>query len=103
MLQYLKMTKRRTKKDKIIAQLRRQLKTNNKDTFPRPDVLAVEESVVDRVETQQEKDIESYTARQESYSLFSYDSALIRKDLLRTLLWASVAFGIEIGLYIIWR
>jgi hypothetical protein len=97
------MAKRRTKKDKIIAQLRRQVKTKTKEALSKPAVSAVEESAVNRVETQQEKGMETSTGRQESYSLFSYDPALIRRDLLRTLLWASVAFGIEIGLYIIWR
>jgi hypothetical protein len=95
------MAKRRTKKDKIIAQLRREVRTR----VPTADLttLKAEESDNLQVEAKQAKVTKSSSAAKESYSLFSYDPMLIRKDLLRTLVWASIAFLIEIGLYIMWR
>lgn len=89
------MAKRRTRKDKIIAQLRRQV--GNK-TSPTPGESESKQKAI------QQKQIRSNEAlRQDFVSLFSYDPTFIRKDLVRTVIWASVAFGIEIGLYLLWR
>lgn len=91
------MTRRRTKKDKIIAQLRRQV--NNKASVVDLTTSVDEESSEDR-EKPRVKVNKSPSLQKSSSSLFSYDPAFIRKDLIRTVILASIAFGIEIGLYI---
>lgn len=96
-----KMAKRRTKKDKIIAQLRRQV--HNKVPFSDSSVSVVEQISKNQPSPKIKINQESNSLKPGYSSLFSYDPAFIRKDLVRTLIWASLAFGIEIGLYFLQR
>lgn len=89
------MAKRRTKKNKIIAQLRRQMvskvKQETQETYQYRPAQAKHPFKVNPTSMKQ--------SRETFDSLFAYDPKLIRKDLLRTVLFACLAFAIEFGIY----
>ena len=93
------MGQRRTRKDKIIAQLRRKVRNvpalNNTTEF--------EPISVGVPAPQKASEPKPTPSLQGFLSLFSYDPLLIRKDLLKTLRWAFFAFLLEIGLYFFLR
>lgn len=95
------MGKRRTKKDKIIAQLRRQVIQEQLGT--KVNEVKLDDTEEKRV-VKKKKILTSAAANiSDLNSLFSYDPVLIKKDLLRTVVFAGFAFIIEFGLYILWR
>lgn len=76
------MARRRTRKDKIISDLRRRVQTETR-TDERP--------------------TDSRSLPEAEEAPLSYDPSLIRKDLTRTALWAVGAFAVEILLYFFLR
>lgn len=90
------MAKRRTKKDKIIARLRRQAKIRKKSQELKKQRKAPKTGSANlkktKKRTAKEADVPS--------DLFSYNPKLIARDLKRTLFWSLIAFAIEIGLYL---
>lgn len=76
--------KRRTKQQKIIARLKRQLKQKS--------ALKVEEKKIEKI-------IEKRASRSNKTQLFSYDPNLIKKDLIKTtalsLLFLAIIFLIQ--------
>ena len=93
------MGQRRTRKDKIIAQLRRKVRS----VPALSDTVEIESMSVGMPEPQQASEPKPTPSLQGFLSLFSYDPLLIRKDLLKTLRWAFLAFMLEIGLYFFLR
>jgi hypothetical protein len=92
------MSKRRTKKDKIIAQLRRQVTTPSESI--QSDASAEEykytpEKILKKENLQIKKN-QDY----DSASLFSYDPSLIKADILRTVIFSAIAFSIEIVFFL---
>ncbi len=95
------MAKRRTKKDKIIAQLRREV-TNRKQNAEVE--YSLEGASKDDSKTSSGKTLKKiYSKTYDLGSLFSYDSRLIRSDLVKTSILSLIAFAIIIGLSIAWR
>lgn len=94
------MAKRRTKKDKLIAQLRRQV---NQQQYETPEDVFSYEPEMKKGKRKQKRIEELKKSNSAISSLFSYDPTLIRKDLLRTVVLSALAFAIEFGLYFIWR
>lgn len=89
------MAKRRTRRDKIIASLRRQIRQGDKSDVATSSLL---------VDSPQKTQVPGQMPNlADEASLFNYDQALIRKDLTRTLIWAGMAFGLELGLYFLLR
>ena len=81
------MGNRRTRKEKIIAQLRRAIRENP----PLPEVSQDRGFVLESLTREP-----TAPATQGNLSpLLSYDPSLLRKDLLRTLLLSVLSFGIE--------
>ncbi|MCH7951279.1 hypothetical protein IH980_00890 [Patescibacteria group bacterium] len=95
------MAKWRTRKDKIIAQLRRQAREQSSKRTSASS--RTRSSSRDQFLAQQRKTLRSDSSQTDFLSLFSYDPRLIRKDLVRTAIWASMAFSVEIGLYFFLR
>ena len=91
------MARRRTRKDKIIAQLRRQV-SPSKET---DNSSSNSEEITYNFEKipQEIKSPDRSEENEDKASLFSYDPSLIRKDLLKTAIFAAIAFSIEIFLY----
>ena len=96
--------KRRTKSDKIIAQLRRQLDQSQprseQDTpvptsAPRPSHTKQPEAFSYSEVVQKKKNVTHEKTRIE----LPYDTKLIRKDLRKTLILSTLAFSLELVLY----
>lgn len=92
------MAKRRTKKDKIIAQLRREVQTNSYDS---ESVYSFDKSFSNKKTSKSQKFSENKSTRLSK--LFSYDPNLIRKDLVRTVFLSILALMIELGLFLYLR
>lgn len=92
------MAKRRTKKDKIIAQLRREVQTNSLDSET---VYSYDMSFSKKKTSKSRKISESNATRLSK--LFSYNPNLIRKDLVRTVFLSTLALAIELGLFLYLR
>ncbi len=90
----LVMAKRRTKKDKIIAQLRREVQTSSLDS---ESVYSYDKSFSKKKTSKSQKISENKTTRLSK--LFSYNPDLIRKDLVRTVFLSILALAIELGLF----
>jgi len=89
------MAKRRTKKDKIIAKLRRQAQSN---IIPKTQKLSYPSAKISNKSAQK---IQHNKKEEKSLDdLFFYDPQLIRKDLLRTVMLVAFIFIIEFGLYL---
>ena len=94
------MARRRTRKDKIIAQLRRQVDHQQTDE----DIeLSYKLSSDKTVQKKPQPTTKINKASSDSSSLFSYNPKLIKKDLLRTAFLVIFAFFIEIGLFFFWK
>lgn len=95
------MGKRRTRKDKIIAQLRRKVgKAGNPDSpetvnfsYPKPDQKIIKTKA--KFSDAPVKYADDYA------TLFSYDPKLINKDLLKTSVISILFFALEFGLSMI--
>jgi len=90
------MARRRTKKDKIIAQLRRQVQNSDQTseaTYSLSELPASPSSISSLPSSSMGKDQDTFL------SLFAYDPAFIQKDLLRTAALTFIAFTIEFCLY----
>ncbi len=92
------MARRRTKKDKIIAQLRRQVHQTSpiSKSYALTETSLPVEQISSRPSTSMGKTPDTFL------SLFSYDPTFIKKDLFRTAILTILAFSIEFGLYF-WR
>ena len=87
---------RRTKKDKLIAQLRRQVQLGGSD--PEPSYSLPVSANKPRDFATPSLSVSTDTAG-DFLSLFSYDPAFIKKDLIRTAILTVLAFFVEFGLY----
>ncbi len=91
------MARRRTKKDKIIAGLRRQVvskQSTSQDKQP--------ENTVVYLRRQKKVNRQPLQTASET-SLYSYDPAFLRKDLAKTVLLSIVSFGVIFVLYYVLR
>lgn len=89
---------RKTKKQKIIADLRRKVKINEVQLPPSTFYLQKHE---EKKETEALQTIEPDTAQ--TKSLYIYPIQLIKKDLTKTLLLSILAISLEIALFFILR
>ena len=85
------MKKRRTRKDKIIAQLRRKIipptQIGSETSF------SYKESGQDKGKSLELKNLSDSLHKEEDFlSLFSYDPSLIQKDLVKTVILSIIAF-----------
>lgn len=92
------MARRRTRKDKIIAQLRRQVSPTMGEVDSAADLVEVSYSPEKKIS--KKKSSGQVKQTDDLVSLFSYDPALIRKDLLRTAIFSIIAFIVLIFLYL---
>lgn len=89
--------KRKTRQDKIISKLKREL--NQKQAFREPfepENTSRQEAISSR--PAKAKIIKVSNVKNDN-SVFSYDTAYIRRDLIRSLLLATAVIGAEIMLY----
>ncbi|OGY18010.1 MAG: hypothetical protein A3F04_01930 [Candidatus Chisholmbacteria bacterium RIFCSPHIGHO2_12_FULL_49_9] len=91
------MAGRRTKKDKIIAQLRRQVQHTEPPSEAEYSLPGVSQKVSPPL-VSPSLPVSSGVSG-DFLSLFSYDPAFIRKDLVRTSILTLLAFSTEFGLY----
>lgn len=90
------MARRRTRKDKTIARLRRLIEDQER---PESEPLRVTSSPPP-VDTSYETASRQSDTTEEVRSLFPYDLALLRKDLVRTGILSVLAFSIEVVLFL---
>lgn len=90
--------KRKTRQQKIILQLKRELAKERKKIVPsnkkkeaRQGAVSFRSQVQTKNKSQKEKT---------DVSIFSYDPRLIKKDLLKTALLAAIALSLEFVLYL---
>jgi hypothetical protein len=89
--------KRKTRREKIITQLRRELERQKEKT-----VTPTTKSPVRQEAISPQPQIEPQQARPEKkadVSIFFYDPRLVKKDLAKTLILALVAISLEVMLY----
>jgi len=82
--------KRKTRQDKIILQLKRELAKTAKSK-PSQEAKSVEPQLKPKEKTPQKKTFNS---------AFSYNPSLIKKDLIKTLILALLVIGLELVLYL---
>jgi hypothetical protein len=82
--------KRKTRQEKIILQLKRELKKSTKFK-PSQEAKSVEPQLKPKKELSQKKTVNS---------AFSYDPSLIKKDLTKTLILALIVISFELMLYL---
>lgn len=89
--------KRKTRKEKIILQLKRELaKERAKIPSPSKKVEARQEAISPESKIKPQRKLKEKNA---DISILSYDPRLIRKDLLKTLILTSIAISLELVLY----
>jgi len=95
---------KKTKKEKIIADLRRQLIQNNQSKISLSSLNSEEKITEKKEEPKQELNINFTASTQisppsQTQSLYIYPVQLIRKDLTKTLLLCILAISLELALY----
>lgn len=89
--------KRKTRREKIITQLRRELERQKEKTVVPTKKFPVRQEAISpqpQIEPQRAK-----PEKKTDISIFFYDPRLVRKDLAKTLILALVAISLEVVLY----
>jgi len=89
--------KRKTRKEKIIVQLKRELEKQKLKTAPLGTKTKVSQEVVSQ--KSQAEISKPKGLKKADNSAFSYDPRLVKKDLTKTLTLALVAISLEVVLY----
>lgn len=90
--------KRKTRQEKKIAALRRQLATQKKHTRQTPRLETTPPPTQKRAEISPQKTIDIRRP-----SLITFDKSQIKKDLAKTLILSALAISLEVVVYIILR
>jgi hypothetical protein len=93
--------KRKTKREKIIIQLRRELAKQKQKTITPSIKSEVSQEAISkqvRIKPKQPK-----TSKKADVSIFFYDPRLVKRDLAKTLILASIAISLEVVLYLYLR
>jgi hypothetical protein len=93
--------KRKTRREKIITQLRRELKRQKQKTLVSSTKSKVSQGAIPKkpkIEPSKPKQ-----PKKADNSIFFYDPRLVRKDLAKTLTLATVAISLEVMLYLYLR
>jgi len=98
LLSTLMSKKRKTREQKIILQLKRELAKRAQVSAPtsikfEPSQEAVSQPA--KIEPQKK-----VILKKTDFSIFSYDPKLIKKDLLKTLIFSLIIFSLEVVLYL---
>lgn len=89
--------KRKTRREKIIIQLRRELERQKRRTaVSSTKTKARQEAISKQPQAEPEQ---AKPAKKADTSIFLYDSRLVKKDLIKTLILALVAISLEVVLY----
>ncbi len=93
--------KRKTRREKIIIQLRREL-ARQKQKTPAPSTKSKvsQEAISKKVKIVPSK---PKVEKKADTSIFFYDPRLVRKDLAKTLILAGIAISLEVVLYLYLR
>lgn len=90
--------KRKTRKEKIILRLKRELAREkakipslSTEIQPRQEAISTEPKI---------KPQKKFEEKNPDISILSYDTRLIRRDLLKTLILTSIAISLELMLYL---
>lgn len=89
--------KRKTRKEKIILQLKRELaREKSKTVSPSRKIEVRQEAISPEPKIKPRKQVKE---KKTDISILSYDPKLIRKDLLKTLILTLIAISLELVLY----
>ena len=83
--------KRKTREQKIILQLKRQLAQKNRGSEPRQEAIKTE---------LKPKVIKKTSVKNRAESILSYHPSLIKKDLIKTLILTTLILSLEFMLYL---
>jgi len=89
--------KRKTRREKIITQLRRELERQKQKTAVSSRKPKARQEAISKQPQVEPKQPEK--PKKDDISIFSYDPKLIRKDLAKTLILALFAVSLEVVLY----
>lgn len=90
--------KRRTRREKIILQLKRELaREKAKTVIPSKKIKARQEAIPPEPKIKPRKQVKE---KKLDISILSYDARLIRKDLVKTLILTLIAISLELVLYL---
>lgn len=89
--------KRKTKREKIITQLRRELERQRRKTAVSSIKTKARQEAISKQPQAEPK--EPQKLKKSDISIFSYDPKLVKKDLTKTLILALVAISLEVVLY----
>ncbi len=93
--------KRKTKREKIIIQLRRELARQKQKTItPSTKSEVSQEAISKQVQIKPKK---PKPIKKADISIFFYDPRLVKRDLAKTLILASIAISLEVVLYLYLR
>jgi hypothetical protein len=90
--------KRKTRKEKIILQLKRELAKERKKTISSNRKIEARQGAISTQTKKQPK--KPSQEKKTDISIFSYDPRLIKKDLLKTAFLAAIALSLEFVLYL---
>jgi len=89
--------KRKTRQEKIILQLKRELaRQKAKPASPSTKIKARQEAISPEPKIKPQKQLKE---KKSDISILSYDPRLIRKDLVKTLILTLIAISLELVLY----
>lgn len=89
--------KRKTRREKIIIQLRRELERQKGKTAVSSTEIKSRQEAIPKQPQPEPK--ETKLAKKADISIFLYDPRLIKKDLAKTLILAGIAISLEVVLY----
>ena len=89
--------KRKTRREKVITQLRRELERQRRKAAVSSTKIKARQEAISKQPPAEPK--EPKRPKKADISIFSYDPSLIKKDLAKTLILALVAISLEVVLY----